>query len=130
MVRLIKEIEKYSTDESSNLELKLNEAVSEILKNELDNIKYGNKDLISHLKNDICSKNELKGRITFTFHQYLNLKTITEEEIKDYKDLMHKCYPIKYGNEYDYTNELSNIEKYMFKLAFDPYSLQDQKFLK
>ncbi len=87
MVRLIKELEKYSTDESSNLELNLNAAVSEILKKELDNIKYENKDLISLLKNDICSKNELKGRITFTFHQYLNLKTITEDEIKDYKDL-------------------------------------------
>lgn len=41
--------------------------------------------------------------------------------IKDYENLMHICYPIKYEDGYDYTEELSNFKEHMFKLAFDPY---------
>lgn len=42
--------------------------------------------------------------------------------IKDYEDfIMHACYPIKYEDGYDYTEELSNIKENTYKLMFDPY---------
>ena len=41
--------------------------------------------------------------------------------IKNYEYLKHACYPIKYQDGYDYTEELSNFKEHMYKLAFDPY---------
>ena len=34
---------------------------------------------------------------------------------------MRACYPIKYEDGYDYTEELSNIKENTYKLMFDPY---------
>lgn len=43
-------------------------------------------------------------------------------DIKDYENfIMQACYPIKYEDGYDYTEELSNIKENMYKLMFDPY---------
>ena len=42
--------------------------------------------------------------------------------LKNYEDfLIRACYPIKYEDEYDYTDELSNMQEHMHKLKFDPY---------
>lgn len=42
--------------------------------------------------------------------------------IKDFEDfIICACYPIKYEEGYNYTEELSNMKENMHKLMFDPY---------
>lgn len=41
---------------------------------------------------------------------------------KDFKNfIIHSCFPIKYEDGYEYTDELSNMEENTFKLLFDPF---------
>ena len=87
MIGLIDEIKKESKEESLILEKKLNVAISDIYKKECEECKYENEELIFLIKTHICSKQQLKGRITFKFHKFLNLKTITSEEIQEYNNL-------------------------------------------
>ena len=128
MIRLIAEIKKYLIKESIELEKKLNIEISNILKKEYEDIKYENKDLISQIKDNICSKPQLKGRITFKFHQFLNLQTISTEEIKEYKNL--KLF--EFYNNYDSDNNDLNefCDKINLKEFSNFISIIDGNYLK
>ena len=128
MIKLIGSIKKYQKKESEELDKKLNIEISNIFKKEYEDNKYENKDLISQIKDNICSKPQLKGRITFKFYQFLNLKTISTEEIKEYKDLNL----FEFYNNYDSDN--NNLNEFCDKINLKEFSnfisIIDENYLK
>ncbi|MDO5824126.1 MAG: DUF2971 domain-containing protein [Methanobrevibacter sp.] len=114
----------YETDDNINSKISFNE-----FNNDLSNFILGMSDDI--LKNGNIARKENTYLTCFSENQDIKLMwahytdnnkgICIKYNIKDYEYLMHVCYPIKYEDGYDYTEELSNFKEHMYKLAFDPY---------
>lgn len=114
----------YETDYNINPEISFNE-----FNNDLSNFFLSISDNI--LKNgNVTSKENTyltcfseKHDIKLMWAHYTdnNKGICIKYNIKEYEYLMNICYPIKYDDRYDYTEELSNFKENMYKLAFDPY---------
>lgn len=114
----------YETDSNINREISFNE-----FNNDLSNIFLSISDDIFKKKNITSKENTYLTcfsenhdiKLMWAHYTDNNKGICIKYNIKDYEYLMHVCYPIKYEDGYDYTEELSNFKEHVYKLAFDPY---------
>lgn len=114
----------YETDSDINPEISFNE-----FKDNLSNFFLDISDDTYKKRNDTSKENTYLTcfsenhdiKLMWAHYTDYNKGICIKYNIKDYEYLMHICYPIKYEDGYDYTEELSNFKENMFKLAFDPY---------
>lgn len=60
--------------------------------------------------------------LMWSYYTDSNKGICIQYDIKNYKRFVSRsCYPIKYEDGYDYTEELSNMKENMYKLMHDPY---------
>ena len=114
----------YETDSTINPEISFNEfndSLSNFFLDIFDEIyKKGN---VASKENTYltCFSENHDMKLMWDHYTDNNKGICIKYNIKDYEYLMHLCYPIKYEDGYDYTEELSNFKENMYKLAFDPY---------
>lgn len=114
----------YKTDSDINPEISFNE-----FNDDLSNFFLDISDDTYKKRNDASKQNTYLTcfsenhdiKLMWAHYTDYNKGICIKYNIKDYENLMHMCYPIKYEDGYDYTEELSNFKEHMFKLAFDPY---------
>ena len=114
----------YETDSTINPEISFNEFNDNLTNFFLDMFDDAYKKRNDASKENTyltCFSENHDIKLMWAHYTDYNKGICIKYNIKDYEYLMHVCYPIKYEDGYDYTEELSNFKEHMFKLAFDPY---------
>lgn len=114
----------YETDLDINPEISFNE-FKDVLSNFFldifdDTYKKGN-DASKENTYLTCFSENHDIKLMWAHYTDYNKGICIKYNIKDYENLMHICYPIKYEDGYDLTEELSNFKEHIIKLKFDPY---------
>lgn len=122
----------YETDPIVNTDIPFEEFSDFLLKITFDALDKVFQDGSNHIKENTyltCFSEDFDTILMWSHYADSNMGICIKYNIKNYDDfLMRLCYPIKYEEGYDYTEELSNIKENFHKLRLDPYLRKETRW--